>query len=115
MRQVRLKEVYEGIGYMIEDDLKHLLEGYFLERGHVTCNDEVDGHHIIYFLGKDLLHNNLGVEILGIVHDSDEVLDRLYECAVKYAEGLARSPNTEFINMTERHKQESELEESVSS
>jgi len=116
MIKVRLFED-EGVG---TDDLYYKV---FLGEGcaepgridirEIRSSSEVDGCHVIYFEGQNPSGWRYHTKILGVEHDSEKVPDRLYECAVKYARNLAKSRRFEFVDETERGKQESELGESA--
>ena len=121
MEQVKLSENKWGKkgGYNISNNFQFKPGGGkdFWGRGNIEWSEDIDGHHVIYFYGPDKRDSDIKfrVEILWVGHDSEEIPDRLYECAVAYTKNLAELYKAEFINMTERHKQESELEVSVSS
>ena len=105
MRKVKLSERWANSSdYVLRDDFE--TEGRFWDRGLVSASKEVEGHYVIYFRGQDMVNPDIrhGVEILGIVHDSDQVADRLYKYALRYGRGLAQSRRAEFVDETQRHR-----------
>lgn len=80
----------------------------------------IDKHFLINiqnttYWPKSRGYSDLITKVIGIAHDKEELPDKVYQCAKRFAETLAKINGAEFIDLTSRAVKEGQLEKSAQS